>query len=99
MGSSHLSLTPSALTIIACILHLVVSEAPPLWQLMPKGGEEKRRYHIQGELAYVDIKTMHVHVYHFMSYALGIGYYLNSMSYACGQLFVIFCGLNYVCYV
>jgi hypothetical protein len=34
-----------------------------------KGGE-KRRYHIQGELAYVDIKTMHVHVYHFMSYAL-----------------------------
>jgi hypothetical protein len=29
----------------------------------------------------VDIKTMHVHVYHLMSYALGIGYYLNSMSY------------------
>jgi hypothetical protein len=54
----------------------------------------------------VDIKTMYVHVYHFMSYALGIGYYLNSMSYAygqllvifmsyaCGQLFVIFCVLN-----
>jgi hypothetical protein len=38
-----------------------------------------------------------------MSYALG--YYLNFMSYAfgepksyvCGQIFVIFCGLNYVC--
>jgi hypothetical protein len=54
----------------------VVSEAPPLWQLMPKGErrEEKKRSkrscHIQGELLYVDIKTMHVHVYHFMSYAL-----------------------------
>jgi hypothetical protein len=57
----------------------VVSEAHPLWQLMPKGGEEKRSCHIQGELAHVDIETMHVHVYHFMSYALGIGYYLNSM--------------------
>jgi hypothetical protein len=34
----------------------------------------------------VDIETMHVHVYHFMSYALGIGYYLNSMSYAFGEL-------------
>jgi hypothetical protein len=44
----------------------------------------------------MDIETMHVHVYHFMSYAHGIGYYLNSMSYAYGQLFVIFCGLNYV---
>jgi hypothetical protein len=40
---------------------------------------------------------MHVHVYHFMSYALGIGYHLNFMSYACGQLFLVFCGLNYVC--
>jgi hypothetical protein len=34
-------------------------------------------------------------IHYFMSYALCIGYYLNSMSYACGQLFVIFCGLNY----
>jgi hypothetical protein len=51
----------------------VVSEAPPLWQLMPKGREEKRNKrscHIQGELVYVDIETMRVHVYHFMSYAL-----------------------------
>jgi hypothetical protein len=46
-----------------------------------KGGE-KRSCHIQGELAHVDIETMHVHVYHFMSYAFGIGYYLNFMSYA-----------------
>jgi hypothetical protein len=30
----------------------------------------------------VDIETMHVHVYHFIYYALGIGYYLNLMSYA-----------------
>jgi hypothetical protein len=70
--------------------------------------KEKRSCHIQGELVYVDIETVHVHVYHFMSYALGTGYFLNfelyvlclwtlnSMSYACGQLFVIFCGLNYV---
>jgi hypothetical protein len=29
---------------------------------------------------------MHVHVYHFMSYALGIGYYLNFVSYAFGKL-------------
>jgi hypothetical protein len=48
-------------------------------------------------------------MHYFMSCALGIGYYLNSMSYACGQLlvifmsyacgqlFVIFYGLNYVC--
>jgi hypothetical protein len=50
-----------------------------------KGGE-KRSFHIQGELAHVDIKTMHVHVYHFISYALGIGYYFNSMSYAFGEL-------------
>jgi hypothetical protein len=43
----------------------------------------------------VDIETMHVHVYYFMSYALGyylnfmsyaLGYYLNFMSYAFGQL-------------
>jgi hypothetical protein len=34
----------------------------------------------------VDIETMHVHVYHFISYALGIGYYLNFMSYAFGEL-------------
>jgi hypothetical protein len=34
-------------------------------------------------------------MHYFISYALGIGYYLNSMSYACGQLFVILCGLNY----
>jgi hypothetical protein len=32
----------------------------------------------------VDIETMHVHVYYFMSYALG--YYLNFMSYAFGEL-------------
>jgi hypothetical protein len=54
----------------------VISEASPLWQLMPKGGEEredkkeKRSYHIQGEFVNVDIETMHVHVYHFMSHAL-----------------------------
>jgi hypothetical protein len=37
-----------------------------------KGGEKRRKrsYHFQGELAYMDIETMHVHVYHFMSYAL-----------------------------
>jgi hypothetical protein len=40
--------------------------------------------------------TILFRMHYFMSYALGIGYYLNSMSYACGQLFVIFCGLNYV---
>jgi hypothetical protein len=40
--------------------------------------------------------TILCRMHYFMSYALGIGYYLNSMSYACGQLFVIFCGLNYV---
>jgi hypothetical protein len=102
LGSSPLSLTPSALTTIACILHQVVSEAPPLWKLMPKGERReekrsKRSCHIQEELVYVDIETMHVHVYHFISYALGIGYYLKSMSYACGQLFVIFYRLNYVC--
>jgi hypothetical protein len=75
-----------------------------------KGGEKRRdAVTFRGSsLAHVDIATMHVHVYHFMSYAfgigyyfmsyaLGIGYYLNSMSHACGQLFVIFCGLNYVC--
>ena len=52
------------------------------------GREEKRSWkcHIQGELAHVDIETMHVHVYHFMSYALGIGYYLNFESYAFGEL-------------
>ena len=43
----------------------------------------------------MDIETMHVHVYYVMSYALG--YYLNSMTYGYGQIFVIFCGLNYVC--
>jgi hypothetical protein len=50
------------------------------------GREEKRSWkcHIQGELAHVDIETMHVHVYYVMSYALG--YYLNFMSYAFGEL-------------
>jgi hypothetical protein len=32
--------------------------------------KEKRSCHIQGEFVYVDIETVHVHVYHFMSYAL-----------------------------
>jgi hypothetical protein len=32
----------------------------------------------------VDIKTMHVHVFYVMSYALG--YYLNFMSHAIGEL-------------
>jgi DNA-binding transcriptional regulator YbjK len=40
---SSLSLTPLALTTIACILHQVVSEAPPLWQLMPKGERSEVR--------------------------------------------------------
>jgi hypothetical protein len=64
----------------------VVSEAPPLWQLMPKGERREEKLSYSGELTHVDIETMHVHVYHFMSYALGIGYYLNSMSYAFGEL-------------
>jgi hypothetical protein len=34
----------------------------------------------------VDIETMHVHVYHFMSYALRIGCYLNFISHAIGEL-------------
>jgi hypothetical protein len=64
----------------------VVSEASPLWQLMPKGErrEEKLDLSYLGELAHVDIKTMHVHVYYVMSYALG--YYLNFMSHAIGEL-------------
>jgi hypothetical protein len=50
-----------------------------------KGGEKRGwKYHIQGELAHVDIKTMHVHVYYVMSYALG--YYSNFMSHAIGEL-------------
>jgi hypothetical protein len=52
--------------------------------------------------------TILCHMHYFMSYALGTGYYLNfelyvlclwtlnSMSYTCGQLFVILCVLNYV---
>jgi hypothetical protein len=56
----------------------VISEASPLWQLMPKGerSDEKRRRevvrcHIQGELlVYVDIETVHMHIYFFTSHAL-----------------------------
>jgi hypothetical protein len=43
---SSLYLTPSALIIIACILHLVVSEAPPLWQLMQKGERREEKLEI-----------------------------------------------------
>jgi hypothetical protein len=32
--------------------------------------KDKRSCHIQGEFVYVDIETVHVHVYHFMSHAL-----------------------------
>jgi hypothetical protein len=68
-------LTHSALTTTTCILHQVISEASPLWQLMPKGESVMRREVVrcllQGELViYVDIKTMHMHIYLFMSHAL-----------------------------
>jgi hypothetical protein len=108
LDSSPLFLTPSALTTITCIFHQAINEASPLWQLMPKGErseerEEKLSY--SGGVGYVDIKTVHMHVYHFyvaciilclMHLVLATIWTLNSMSYACGQLFVIFCGLNYV---
>jgi hypothetical protein len=59
----------------------VVSETPPLWQLMPKGErrEEKRKEVSYSGGAHVDIDTMHVHVY-----------YLNFMSYAFGELCLMF---------
>jgi hypothetical protein len=38
---------------------------------------------------------MHMHSYLFMLHAL-VYAFVNSMSYVCGLLFVIFCGLNYV---
>jgi hypothetical protein len=60
LGSSPLSLIRSAPITTACIrvLRLVVSEAPLLWQLMPKG----RDLDSQGESSFVDIKTLHMHV-------------------------------------
>jgi hypothetical protein len=61
------------------------------------------RCHIQGELLVcVDIETVHLHIYLFMShalvYVLCIWNWLEllTLSYACGQLSVIFCGLDYV---
>jgi hypothetical protein len=36
-SSSPLSSTLSTPITTACTLHLVISETPPLWQLMPKG--------------------------------------------------------------
>jgi hypothetical protein len=69
----------------------VISEASPLWYLMPKGERSEER---EEKLSYsggvclcVDIETVHVHVYHFMSHALfyvlctWIGYYLNFELY------------------
>jgi hypothetical protein len=43
LDSSPLFLTPSALTTITCILHQVISEASPLWQLMSKGERSEER--------------------------------------------------------
>jgi hypothetical protein len=50
-ASSPPSLIALILKTITCvrILHLVRSEAPPLWKLMPKG--ERNEYDNQGELA------------------------------------------------
>jgi hypothetical protein len=79
-GGSPLSSTPSAPITTACTLHLVISETPPLWQLMPKGerrGEKLGMSYSGG--AHVDIETLHMHVY-----------YLNFMSYAFGELCLMF---------
>jgi hypothetical protein len=43
----------------------------------------------------VDIKTMHVHVYHFMSYAHAIGYYLNSVL--CNLVNYVLCLWTTIC--
>jgi hypothetical protein len=43
LASSPLFLTPLALTTTTCILHRVISEASPLWQLMPKGERSEER--------------------------------------------------------
>jgi hypothetical protein len=79
-GSSCLSSTLSAPITTACTLHLVISETPPLWQLMPKGErrEEKMGMHVSGG-AHVDIETLHMHIY-----------YSNFMSYAFGELCLMF---------
>jgi hypothetical protein len=109
-------LTHSALTTTTCILHQVISEASPLWQLMPKGESVMREEKLsvvkcllQGELViYVDIKTMHMHIYLFMShalvYVLRIWNWLElltlcrmSMSYVCGLLARTVNSMSYVC--
>jgi hypothetical protein len=61
----------------------VISETPPLWQLMPKGErrEEKLGMSYSGG-AHVDIEALHMHVYHV--------YYLNFMSYAFDELCLMF---------
>jgi hypothetical protein len=44
LASSPLYLTHSTLTTTTCILRPVISEASPLWQLMPKGeGSDEKR--------------------------------------------------------
>jgi hypothetical protein len=42
-GSSPLSSTLSAPITTTCTLHLVISETPPLWQLMPKGERREEK--------------------------------------------------------
>jgi hypothetical protein len=57
-----------------CILHLVRSEAPPLWKLMPKG--ERNEYDNQGSL-HVDIRTMFImSMFYYVLY-----YWVDELSY------------------
>jgi hypothetical protein len=84
----------------------VISEAPSFVAIDAKRGEERREVlSYSGELVYVDIETMHVHVNHFMSYALFYVlctwywllfelYVLCMWTTICNILWVELCALN-----